>query len=66
MSLKVVIKGANIPIGVVRHIEGKGWYFSTPIPGRRGSRDGHDSADAAIPAWVKKLGVYIQYPDFGS
>ena len=65
MSLKVVHTKTGFQIGTVYVAAGKGWHFFPSVSGRKANRVFRYSADEAIPTWAKKMGVCIQYPEFG-
>lgn len=62
MSLKIVHTKTGITIGSVHLVTGKGWMCIPFTAARKPSRIGHQSADDAIPRWMKKMGIHIEYP----
>ena len=66
MSLKIIHTKSGIQIGTVRLVDDKGWYCFPWTSAHKPSRVPHYTADEAIPSWMKKMGIHIEYPPFGT
>ena len=62
MSLRIIHSRTGLQIGSVYLVPGKGWFCNPLTAARKPSRKPHPTADDAIPRWMKKMGIHIEYP----